>query len=116
MDASPPVVLYDSPRELRRVSDLQDKCPGVRIFYFNEGDQHRDHSHQRREWNSQPDDDQSLPRLEAGTVIALLEYSSRGELKPVVVVRWDCGREKAYTELEWSCLRVFDLGPAGVCT
>ncbi len=75
---------------------------------------HCDHLHQREEqegWQSKL----GGKSLEAGTVIDLTEYRSRGDLlQPLVVIQWDCGFQKAYTDLEMNCLRVFDLGPAGV--
>ncbi len=109
-----PLVLYHNHREWSAddLAKLREKSHGIRVFYFNPSNKHCDHPHQweeQEEWQSKPRES-----LEAGTVIDLNEYQSRGVLQPLVVIQWDCGFQKVYTELEMNCLRVFDLGPTGV--
>ena len=97
---------------------LEEGCLGIRVFYFNETNDHCDHfADHRKEWlRVSPPNERSV---EAGTVVALTDYniSINGSEKKhyLVVIRWDCGLLRAYTEedLKSNVIRVFDLGPTG---
>ena len=127
MDSSVPVVLYDKENDVEEAdienlySDQLQRSKlhcgrGIRVYYYNKDDDkdNCDHSEKHnKEWRDEMDKGTSV---EAGTVIALPQYACGRNLKRhLVVIQWDCGVSRAYTkeQLEKSCIRVFDLGPAG---
>ena len=93
---------------------LKEKCPGIRVFYFNATGQHCDHGRQHNEsWKTRLQDGKSL---EAGTVVALIDFGIPGAVQEQhhgVAIQWDCGFVRVYSRVELADIRVFDLGPAG---
>ena len=120
-----PDVLYQNSGKIssKEIQDLYpklvEKSRGVRVFYFNETNNNVNSDHPQnhnQEWKAKlQDGNEGRKCLEAGTTVALTQYSIPGteESRCLVVVKWDCGFEKAYTRSELSNIRVFDLGPTG---
>lgn len=118
--ADTPDIFYEnagklSSKEINQLfPTLEEKCRGIRVFYFNQSsplgtDHPQDHN---SEWKDKLDEGDCL---EAGTTVALSRYSKNGAEKEhyLVIVQWDCGFHKSYTEPELKNIRVFDLGPTG---
>lgn len=136
-----PVVLFRNDKEVQREdmeslymklkgSELQSLCSkwknqqvddtfksrrirGIRVFYFCDKDRHCDHAKYHDEkWLSKLNGEKCL---EAGTVIALSDFVCGAEQERhfLVVIQWDCGFKRAYSEEEFQFIRVLDLGPAG---
>ena len=71
----------------------------------------------------QASDREELKEVEAGTVVELVQYellhkaydgcSDLPEVRFCVVIKWDCGYERVYTQSDLASIRVFDLGPTG---
>jgi len=111
--SSHPDVLYKQKGKVEELfPKLQEKGPGIRVFYYSEADRHCDHQkHHNEAWRAQLQDGKSL---EAGTVIALSEFTGPdGQYHCLVIIQWDCGYRRFYFESDLSDIRVFDLGPAG---
>ena len=115
MPASPPVLLFEdgdgAVSEGQLYEKLNDKCRGIRVFYYNEGVS-CDHSEKHDEvWRAKL----TKGSLEAGTVVAVPHYvTGYGQRSYFVVILWDCGHEKVYKEEEFGSIRIHDLGPAGM--
>ena len=93
---------------------------GIRVFYFNVAmakSRTCDHPHSdgySEEWKCKLEMGEAV---EAGTTVDITDYTVRKTTKEqhfMVVVQWDCGAVKSYTEDEFKYLRVFDLGPTGM--
>lgn len=112
-----PEVFYENPskisdEEIKELyPELTQKSRGIRVFYFNQTITCDHPQHHSSRW----EDSLGCNSLEAGTTIALTQYSVNGDGKQryLLIIRWDCGFEKAYNESELENIRVFDLGPAG---
>lgn len=105
-------------------SQLRDKNLGIRVFYFNEALKNCatcDHVHSEdysEEWKAKLEGGEAA---EAGTTVDISDYKVKmttdGQVEKqqhfMVVIQWDCGFVKSYTEAEFNYLRVFDLGPTG---
>ena len=64
---------------------LKEKCPGIRVFYFNATGQHCDHGRQHNEsWKTRLQDGKSL---EAGTVVALITPRTHARARGYVIGR-----------------------------
>jgi len=69
-------------------------------------------------------DKEEMKKMEAGTVVELLQYelihegydgcNNLPETRYCVVIKWDCGYERVYGQSDLESIRVFDLGPTGL--